>query len=104
MRGAGMLYQEQPGGYISNIYNAEIINKTKANKLITIQPVDPAVKVKYIQAPGTIIGGTAAKTVFFILVPAGKIRAAKTTISLQLIQNHQVMQTVETAFVGPIND
>ncbi|MGF7039708.1 cytochrome c oxidase accessory protein CcoG [Mucilaginibacter lappiensis] len=104
MRGAGMLYQEQPGGYISNIYNAEIINKTKANKLITIQPVDPAVKVKYIQAPGTIIGGTAAKAVFFILVPTGKIHSAKTTISLQLIQNHKVIQTLTTAFVGPVND
>ncbi|MDB5144975.1 MAG: cytochrome c oxidase accessory protein CcoG [Mucilaginibacter sp.] len=104
MRGAGMLYQEQPGGYISNIYNAEIINKTKTNKLITIKPVDPAVKVKYIQAPGTISGGTAAKAVFFILVPAGIIHSAKTTISLQLIQNHKVMQTVETAFVGPVND
>jgi cytochrome c oxidase accessory protein FixG len=104
MRGAGMLYQEQPGGYISNIYNAEIINKTKTNKLITIQPVDPAVKVKYIQAPGIIGGGTAAKAVFFILVPAGKIHSAKTTIGLQLIQNHKVMQTVETAFVGPVND
>jgi len=104
MRGAGMLYQEQPGGYISNIYNAEIINKTQADKRIIIQPVDPAVKVKYIQAPGALNGGTASKVVFFILVPAGKIHSVKTTISLQLIQNHQVMQTVNTTFVGPVND
>ncbi len=104
MRGAGMLYQEQPGGYISNIYNAEIINKTKTNKLITIQPVDPAVKVQYIQAPGTINGGMAVKTVFFLLIPASHIHEAKTMVGLQLIQNHKVMQTVNTAFVGPVND
>lgn len=104
MRSAGMLYQEQPGNYISNIYNAEIINKTKTNKIITIQPADSAVKVKYIQAPGTISGGTAVKIVFFLLIPARRIHKAKTTVSLQLIQNNQVMQTVNTAFVGPIND
>ncbi|GAA3990760.1 cytochrome c oxidase accessory protein CcoG [Mucilaginibacter dorajii] len=104
MRGAGMLYQEQPGGYVSNIYNAEVINKTKTNKLVTIQPVDPAVKVKYIQAPGAINGGTAVKTVFFLLIPVSHIHEAKTMVGLQLIQNHQVIQTVNTAFVGPVND
>ncbi|RWY54391.1 cytochrome c oxidase accessory protein CcoG [Mucilaginibacter gilvus] len=104
MRGAGMLYQEQPGGYISNIYNAEIINKTKIPTEIIIQPVDPAVKVNYIQAPGTVGGGTSVKTVFFLLIPESRIHKAKTTVSLQLIQNHKVMQTVKTAFVGPVND
>jgi cytochrome c oxidase accessory protein FixG len=104
MRGAGMLYQEQPGGYISNIYNAEIINKTKTVMAITIQPVDPAIKVKYIQAPGNLSGRASVKTVFFVLIPASRIHKAKTTVSLQLIQNHKVMQTVKTAFVGPVND
>jgi polyferredoxin len=104
MRGAGMLYQEQPGGYISNIYNAEVINKTKMAKAITIQPVDTAVKVKYIQAPGNVGAGASVKTVFFLLIPASRIHEAKTTVSLQLIQNHKVMQTVKTAFVGPVND
>lgn len=104
MRGAGMLYQEQPGGYISNIYNAEIINKTKNATEIILQPVDPAVKVKYIQAPGTINGETSVKTVFFLLIPASRIHQAKTTVNLQLLQNHKVIQTVKTAFVGPVND
>ncbi|AMR33549.1 cytochrome c oxidase accessory protein CcoG [Mucilaginibacter sp. PAMC 26640] len=104
MRGAGMLYQEQQGGYISNIYNAEIINKTKNETAITIQPVDTAIKVKYIQAPGLISGGSSVKTVFFLLIPVSSIHEAKTTVSLQLIQNNKVKQTVKTAFVGPVND
>ncbi|WP_295670112.1 cytochrome c oxidase accessory protein CcoG [uncultured Mucilaginibacter sp.] len=40
MRSAGMLYQEQPGGYISNIYNAEFINKTNQQKKFTLQADD----------------------------------------------------------------
>lgn len=104
MRGAGMLYQEQPGGYISNIYNAEIINKTNLRSNITIKPVDPAIKIRYIQAPTSIDKGGMTKTMFFILVPASHIRNAKTDISLELYSGHQLKQTVNTTFIGPIND
>ncbi|EHQ27702.1 cytochrome c oxidase accessory protein CcoG [Mucilaginibacter paludis] len=104
MRSAGMLYQQQPGGYISNIYNAEIINKTDKSRTIAIRADDPSIQIKYIQAPGTIASGGAVKAVFFILVPESKIHAAKTDIHLQLISGQRVIQTVNTAFIGPIND
>ncbi|MGZ3821727.1 MAG: cytochrome c oxidase accessory protein CcoG, partial [Mucilaginibacter sp.] len=104
LRSAGMLYQEQPGGKISNIYNAEIINKTNKDRSITLNPEDPAVKIKYIQAPGAIGKGGSTKTVFFIIVPSAKIHSAKTDIRIQLISDHKIIQTVNTAFIGPIND
>ncbi|MEO3405546.1 cytochrome c oxidase accessory protein CcoG [Mucilaginibacter sp. CAU 1740] len=104
MRSAGMLYQQQPGGYISNIYNAEIINKTDKDKTITIIPDDPSVKIKYIQAPGVIGKGGTEKTVFFVMLPASQIHTAKTRIRLKLVVNHQMIQTVSTNFIGPTND
>ncbi|RZA03619.1 MAG: cytochrome c oxidase accessory protein CcoG [Sphingobacteriaceae bacterium] len=103
MRGAGMLYQEQPGGYISNIYNAEVINKSNQDKVIAIRAEDPAVKIKYIQAPAVLNKGGEIKTMFFVMMPANKIVEPKTTIKLQLISDKQVVQTVSTNFVGPIN-
>ncbi|MFD2145412.1 FixG Ig-like domain-containing protein [Mucilaginibacter antarcticus] len=103
MRSAGMLYQEQPGGYISNIYNAEVINKSNHNKVITIKAEDPSIKIKYIQAPGIINKGSGVKTMFFIMMPTSKILQPKTTIRLQLISDRQLVQTVSTNFVGPIN-
>jgi len=104
MRGAGMLYQEQPGGYISNIYNAEIINKTNENKGITIRSDDPAIKIKYIQAPGKVAKGGMVKTMFFIMIPASHIHTAKTDVTLQLYTGQQLKQTISTTFVGPVND
>jgi cytochrome c oxidase accessory protein FixG len=103
MRGAGMLYQEQPGGYISNIYNAEVINKSNQSKAITIKAEDPDIKIKYIQAPGIINKGGEVKTMFFVMVPTSKISQPKTAIKLQLVSDKQVVQTVSTNFVGPIN-
>jgi cytochrome c oxidase accessory protein FixG len=104
MRSAGMLYQEQPGGYISNIYNAEIINKSSLSRDIIIKTDDPAIKIKYIQAPGKISGGGSVKTVFFLLVPASSIHSFKTDIKLNLVLKNKIMKTVSTTFVGPIND
>ncbi len=104
MRGAGMLYQEQPGGYISNIYNAEIINKTNESRDIVIRADDPAIRIKYIQAPGKVAKGEMVKAMFFIEIPVSHIHAAKTDIHLQLFTGQQLKQTISTTFVGPVNN
>ena len=104
MRGAGMLYQEQPDGYISNIYNADITNKTNKDRTITLKAEDPAILIKYIQAPGIITKGNEVKAVFFILIPASKITSFKTDVRLQLRSGDQIIQTVTTTFVAPLNN
>ncbi|MDR6942766.1 cytochrome c oxidase accessory protein CcoG [Mucilaginibacter pocheonensis] len=104
MRSAGMLYQEQKGGLISNIYNAEIINKSNTSRDIVIKPENPAVKVKYIQQPGRISAGGSVKTVFFLMIPASMIHMPKTDIKINLLLNNKIIQTVSTTFVGPAND
>lgn len=103
LRQAGMLYQEQPGGYISNIYNADLINKTDKLQAVTLVPTDPRIKIKYIQAPGILEKEGAAKTLFFLLVPAKNISNAKTTIILKVMANNKLITTISTTFTGPIN-
>jgi len=104
MRSAGMLYQEQPNGYISNIYNADITNKGNVNRSVIIKPEDPEIKIKYIQAPAIINKGDDIKMVFFVMLPANKIHTLKTEIRLQLISGNKIIQTATTTFVGPINN
>lgn len=104
MRSAGMLYQEQPGGYISNIYNAEIINKSNETKTVAIKATDPSVRIKYIQAPGRIEKGGSVKVVFFVMLPVKNIRAPKTDVKLQVVSAGKVMETESTSFIGPINN
>jgi cytochrome c oxidase accessory protein FixG len=104
MRSAGTLYQEQPGGKISNIYNAEIINKTNKSQFVTLEPIDPSVTIKYIQAPGNIAYGGSVKTIFFVIIPAATIHTLKTDVRLRLVCNHKIIQTVSTTFLGPINE
>ncbi|MCD8740822.1 cytochrome c oxidase accessory protein CcoG [Mucilaginibacter roseus] len=102
LRSAGMLYQEQPGGYISNIYNAELINKTSTPQQITLVTNDPAIKVKYIQAPGTLKAESEGKAVFFLMVPANRIKSAKTDIEIEVMRGHETLSTISTSFIGPV--
>jgi polyferredoxin len=104
MRSAGMLYQEQPGGNISNVYNAEIINKTNKSKTISLVAEDPAIKIKFIQAPGIIGSGGSGKTVFFIIIKASQLHSIKTEVRLKLLSDNKIVKTVKTTFVGPLNN
>ncbi len=104
MRSAGMLYQEQPNGYVSNIYTADITNKANKDRAVILRAEDPEIRIKYIQAPGIAGKGSDVKTVFFILIPARKIHSVETDVRLQLISGNQIIQTVTTTFVGPLNN
>ncbi|HVW14415.1 MAG TPA: cytochrome c oxidase accessory protein CcoG [Mucilaginibacter sp.] len=104
LRAAGMLYQEQPGNYISNIYNADIINKTDKLQNIQLVAQDPDVKIKYIQAPGVLGKESSTRIVFFLMLPAKKIHAAKTDIKLDVVEHNKVLNTIKTTFVGPYDE
>jgi len=104
MRSGGMLYQEQPGGYISNIYNADLINKTDKLQDIRLVAADPSILIKYIQAPGRLDKEGSAKAIFFLMVPFDKIHTAKTDIKINIVLQNKVLSTISTTFIGPIND
>lgn len=104
MRSAGMLYQEQPDNYVSNIYNADIINKTNKTQNIKLVADDPHVKIKYIQAPGALNKESATKAVFFLMLPVKSIRATKTDIKLRVVKGDKVLNTISTTFIGPYDE
>jgi len=103
MRTAGLLYQEQPGGYISNLYNADLINKTDKPQNIVIIASDPSIRIRYVQAPGILDKEGSVKVIFFIEVPAANIHRPKTAITLNISNHQKIIATVSINFVGPVN-
>lgn len=102
MRSAGLLYQQQPGGYISNLYNADLINKTDKGKHIELRAQDKNIKIKYVQPPGTLDSAASTKAVFFIWVPASVIHQPKTQVTLDVVEGNKVIDQITTTFIGPI--
>jgi cytochrome c oxidase accessory protein FixG len=103
LRAGGMLYQEQPGGYVSNLYTAELINKTAYPIKIDIVPDHKGAKINWIQPVNKIEKESTVKVTFFVLLPAKSIKQSKTNITLLVKQNGKVINQMKTNFLGPVN-
>lgn len=103
LRVGGMLYQEQAGGYISNLYNAELINKTENPIDLEIIPENKDAIIKWIQPLNKIPKVGNIKTTFFVAMPKKSIKERNTKIVLLVKQNGKVVNTIKTNFLGPVN-
>jgi polyferredoxin len=102
LRASGMLYQEQPDGYISNLYNAEIINKTTQDLAFDLKPKDKRMKIKWIQDASVIKKERSETATFFLMIPADIIDKSTTNIELEVIKNKKILFTIKTNFLGPV--
>ncbi|HAW51283.1 MAG TPA: cytochrome c oxidase accessory protein CcoG, partial [Flavobacteriales bacterium] len=102
LRTPGMLYQKKENNQISNLYNLKIINKT--NKEIEMQ-------LKLLNMKGEIImiGSSELKlepqgvieSVLFLQLNADDLKSMKTEIEVGVYSNNELIETVETNFMGP---
>jgi hypothetical protein len=103
LRAAGTLYQELPNGFVSNLYTAEIINKTSKKTQIDILPKDESMQIKWIQKTDKMDRESSASATFFVLIPEKNISQNNTKITLMVKQNGKIIQEIKTNFLGPVN-
>jgi len=104
LRAGGTLYQlRDKDKTVSNLYNAELINKT--NKAIRFQvvPDDPYAKIQYIQVQDSIAYGGAAKLTFFVVMPQERVKAYKSSITFRVTAEGKTLDHFETTFIAPPN-
>ncbi len=103
LRAAGSMYQEQPNDFISNLYTAELVNKSAKAIKIDFVPQNKAYKIKWVQPIEKLDAEATAKVTFFLLVPQKNIKERKTAVTLDVMQNGKVIEKIETNFLGPVN-
>jgi len=104
LRTPGLMYQKQPDGRISNLYNVQIINKTFQKIPVKLQLKDPAGEIKFVgkelsEVPeqGLVEGE------FFVIIPSTEIKTLKTQLTFEIISNQKEVTAVKTNFLGPNN-
>ncbi|AHM62422.1 ferredoxin [Flammeovirgaceae bacterium 311] len=104
LRTPGMLYQEQEGGYISNLYNYKIINKTQEAVPLTLQLLDETGKIRLIgnQSEIQVPEGGVAEGALFILIPKESIAKASQKIKIGVFKGEEQLETLKTKFMGPV--
>ena len=101
LRASGTLYQIREDGTVSNLYNAELINKTSEDMPFQIRTTDSQAKIEYINPTSTIAKGSSVKLTFFVILPQNQIKKYKSAITLDIVSGEKTISHAETTFIAP---
>ncbi len=101
LRSPGMLFQEQEGGKISNLYSVKVVNKTVHDLPIEIRLLSGSGEVKVIGNAPVIARQSLGEVVFFILMDHTKITGSKTEIDIGVFSGGKMLDQTRATFVGP---
>jgi len=103
LRAGGTLYQLRENGTVSNLYNAELINKTSAPINFSIQMPDEQTTIQYINKSNRLNRGESVKLTFFLIRPQHYIDKYKSALTLGIISGGKVISKGKTTFIAPPN-
>lgn len=103
LRAGGTLYQMRDNGTVSNLYNAELVNKTTENVVFEMKPEDENVIIQYIRKENSIKKGGSVKVTFFVIIPQKDIKKYKSEIEIDIYSNGKKIDEIKTNFIAPPN-
>lgn len=98
LRASGTLFQERPNGEISNLYNAELINKTNKPIKFTFKSKDANDKIEFIQKKVVLPKEGTVQLTFFLIRKQANIKGYKTEVSFEVLADQEVVSTATTTF------
>lgn len=104
MRAQGMLYQEQPGNKISNLYNIKLINKTRRDIPVQLRLEDEAElhgSIKMVGKELYVRSESIGDGVFFVIVDKSELHHRKNKIEIGVYSGERKIDEVKTNFVAP---
>ncbi|MCX6268606.1 MAG: cytochrome c oxidase accessory protein CcoG [Bacteroidetes bacterium] len=101
LRSPGMLFQEQEGGEISNLYSVKVVNKTNHDLPLEIRDMSGLGKVKIIGNAPVIAKQSLGEVVFFLLMDREKLTSSKTEVEIGIFSGGKKLDQTRATFVGP---
>ncbi len=102
LRTRGTLFQEQPDGKISNLYDLNIVNKT-------FDPANISMKINNIDGEIKLIGGNLnfqpqeiKEMKFMLSVNKESITKMNTPVKLDFFDGDKLIKSITTTFLGPV--
>ena len=102
LRTPGMLFQKVGENKISNLYNYEIINKTRDTFPIEFRLVKPQGTIKMIGKTPFTKASEVTEGAMFVEIERKNLGSRKTRIEVDVYSNGKKIDRVKTNFLGPI--
>lgn len=103
LRASGTLFQQNEDGTISNLYNAELVNKTNKDIRFVIVPKNKNDRIKEVQTHGILPKEGAVSVTFFLIKDAKNINGFKENVALEVWSRGKLISTAETSFFSKPN-
>jgi len=97
LRASGTLYQLR-GDSVSNLYNAELINKTNKDLKFSIRTDNPADKIQFIQQPKVLGKEATVQLTFFLVKKTSEIKTYKADVVFEVLVDGKIISTATTTF------
>jgi hypothetical protein len=100
----GTLYQKKDNGIISNLYNAEFVNKTFNEMTLDLRIESPA-SARLVKPDSTALlvpGGGFLKVIYFLEMPATDLVSMSTSVRIAVFSGDQKLETISVKFIGPL--
>jgi cytochrome c oxidase accessory protein FixG len=101
LRQKGSLFQEYGEDHFSNIYQLEIINKTRKTLPVTIKLTKPEGEIKMFGADPVLGSGKIAKGTFLVILPKNQLISSRTEVEFGIYSGDLLLQNYKATFVGP---
>ncbi|TCD23365.1 cytochrome c oxidase accessory protein CcoG [Pedobacter psychrodurus] len=98
LRASGTLYQSRGADRTSNLYNAELINKTNKTVKFTFRSKDKGDEINFIQKADVLPKEGSAHLTFFLIRKNKSIKKYKTDAIFEIVVNGEVLSTATTSF------
>lgn len=102
LRTPGMLYQKVDEENISNLYNYQIINKTKENFPIEFKLTTDYGKIRLVGQPPQAKENAVTEGALFIEFPKAALEGRKTRVKVEVYSNGALIDEISTTFLGPV--
>lgn len=101
LRTPGQIFQTQPDGRISNLYNIKLANKTKTAIPVTMRLENVSGEITVIAKELAVPAESYFQTTFFVKVDRAHIVRRKTPLTIGIYEGTKKIKTVSTTFLGP---
>jgi cytochrome c oxidase accessory protein FixG len=101
LRAPGLLYQEQPDGRISNLYNIKMLNKTYSDIPIDIRLQSHPGEIVIVGNDMYIEEQSLGESVFFIYMDRETLSSSSEKIVIGIYSGDELLEEIESSFMSP---
>ena len=102
LRAPGLMYQENKGGDVSNLYNVQVVNKSYELMPLTFRVKGGKGRIKMVGDAMLVKSTEVASSSFFIFMPSKYLKESSVEVEVEVISNGKVIDSVQTKFQGPV--